>query len=61
MERIAERKTRAIDGQPRMPMAMKTFWRLRPMTAMSAMTKSVYGKARNMSARRMMIVSQMPP
>ena len=31
------------------------------LTAIIATTKSVYGKARNMSARRMMMVSQMPP
>ena len=54
-------KTRAMEGQPRMPMAMKTFWMPLPMTAIMAMTKSVYGKAMKMSARRMMMVSQMPP
>ena len=31
------------------------------MTASMAMTNRVYGNARKMSARRMMIVSQMPP
>ena len=42
-------------------MAMKTFWMPGPMTASMAMTNRVYGNARKMSARRMMIVSQMPP
>ena len=50
-----------MDGQPRMPMAINTFWMPGPMTASIAMTKSVYGKAKKMSANLMMMVSQMPP
>ena len=58
---MAERNTRAMEGQPRMPMAMNTFWMPLPSTAIMAITKSVYGNAMKMSAQRMMMVSQIPP
>ena len=42
-------------------MAMKTFWKPGPSTVMMSSTKRMYGKAKKMSAVRMMTESTAPP
>ena len=48
-------------GHPSMPMAMKTFWKPFPSTAIRAIANNMYGKAKKTSAVRMMMLSQKPP
>ncbi len=51
------RLRRAYVAQPRMPMAMKTFTKPGPSTVMMSSTNRMYGKAKKMSAVRMMTES----
>ena len=61
MPRMELRKTRAMLGHPMTPIAMNTFWKPLPKTAINVTAKRIYGKAKKTSAVRIIKLSHTPP